>query len=75
MSPVHFGILFVITSEIGFLTPPLGANLFVAMPIARVTLEEISKSVLYFIAILCSMVLVLTAVPALSIWLPEAMRN
>lgn len=75
VSPIHFGILFVITSEIGFLTPPLGANLFVAMPIARVTLEEISKSVLYFIAILCSMVLVLTAVPALSTWLPDVMRN
>ena len=51
ISPIHFGILIVITSEIGFLTPPLGANLFVAMPIAKVTLEQISRAVFYFIGI------------------------
>ncbi len=74
VDPIHFGILIVITSEIGFLTPPLGANLFVAMPIANVTLEEISRAVLYFIAVLMAMVVVLTAVPGLSIWLPKLFR-
>jgi C4-dicarboxylate transporter DctM subunit len=75
VDPIQFGILFVITSEIGFLTPPLGANLFVAMPIARVTLEQISRAVLYYIAVLCVMVVVLTAFPALSTWLPKIMMR
>ncbi|MCP5149132.1 MAG: TRAP transporter large permease [Ectothiorhodospiraceae bacterium] len=75
VDPIHFGILLVITSEIGFLTPPLGANLFVAMPIARVTLEAISKAVLYFIVILCVIVVVLTGFPSLSTWLPQLMRS
>ena len=45
VDPIHFGILLVITSEIGFLTPPLGVNLFVAMGIANVSLEKISRAV------------------------------
>lgn len=75
VDPIHFGILFVITSEIGFLTPPLGANLFVAMPIARVTLEQISRAVLYFIVVLCGMVVLLTVFPMLSTWLPTIMMR
>ena len=74
IDPIHFGILLVITSEIGFLTPPLGANLFVAMPIAKVTLEAISRAVLFFIAVLIIMVVVLTLVPEISLWLPRIMR-
>ena len=74
ISPIHFGILIVITSEIGFLTPPLGANLFVAMPIAKVTLELISRAVFYFIGILFLMVIILTAIPGLSTWLPKILN-
>ena len=74
ISPIHFGILIVITSEIGFLTPPLGANLFVAMPIAKVTLEQISRAVFYFIGILFIMVIILTGIPGLSTWLPKVLN-
>jgi C4-dicarboxylate transporter DctM subunit len=75
VDPIHFGILLVITSEIGFLSPPLGANLFVAMPIAGVSLEEISKSVMYYIGVLMLMVTLLTALPQLSLFLPTLMRS
>jgi C4-dicarboxylate transporter DctM subunit len=74
VDPIHFGILIVITSEIGFLTPPLGANLFVAMPIANVSLEAISRAVLYFVFVLILLVVVLTAIPEISVWLPRVMR-
>ena len=74
IDPIHFGILLVITSEIGFLTPPLGANLFVAMPIANVSLEAISRAVLPYIVILCLIVLVLIFVPGLSTGLPQLLR-
>lgn len=74
VDPVHFGILIVITSEIGFLTPPLGVNLFVAMGIAKVTLEEITKAVMPFLWMLLSMTLILTALPSLSLWLPRLLR-
>ncbi|MEO8137315.1 MAG: TRAP transporter large permease [Betaproteobacteria bacterium] len=74
VDPIHFGILLVITSEIGFLTPPLGVNLFVAMGIAKVTLEAITKAVIPFLWMLFFMTLVLTAFPAITLWLPKLLR-
>ena len=44
------------------------------MPIAKVTLEQISKAVFYFIGILFLMVIILTAIPELSTWLPKILN-
>jgi C4-dicarboxylate transporter, DctM subunit len=74
VDPVQFGILLVITSEIGFLTPPLGVNLFVAMGIANVSLEGISKAVVPYIVVLTLVTVLLTAVPQISLWLPRLLR-
>jgi C4-dicarboxylate transporter DctM subunit len=74
VDPIHFGILLVITSEIGFLTPPLGVNLFVAMGIANVSLESITKAVVPYLWMLFFMTLVLTAFPSISLWLPRLIR-
>lgn len=74
VDPIHFGILLVITSEIGFLTPPLGVNLFVAMGIANVTLERISRAVVPYIIVLTLVTVLLTAFPSLSLWLPRLLR-
>jgi C4-dicarboxylate transporter DctM subunit len=74
VDPIHFGILLVITSEIGFLTPPLGVNLFVAMGIANVTLEQFSKAVVPYIVVLTLVTVLLTAVPQISLWLPHSLR-
>ena len=74
VDPIHFGILLVITSEIGFLTPPLGVNLFVAMRIAGVTLEAITKAVIPFLWMLVVVTVVLIAIPAISLWLPRLLR-
>ena len=46
VDPILFGILTVMTCEVGFLTPPIGVNLFVASKIAKVSLEDISVGVL-----------------------------
>jgi C4-dicarboxylate transporter DctM subunit len=54
--PVHFGILFVVLSEVGFLTPPLGVNLYVASAISGLTLEEVSKGVIQFIILMCAVI-------------------
>jgi len=74
VDPIHFGILLVITAEIGFLTPPLGVNLFVAMGIANVTLEAITKAVVPFLWMLLAMTLMLIVSPSLSLWLPKLLR-
>ncbi len=75
VDPIHFGVLFVVCGQIGFLTPPFGANLFVGMKIARVSLEEISKAVLPFIFVYILVLLLLVFVPELSTWLPNLVFN
>lgn len=46
IDPVVFGVFTVLTCEIGFLTPPIGVNLFVAARISKITIEDISVGVL-----------------------------
>ena len=49
VDPITLGIIIVLTCEIGFLTPPVGTNLFVAMRLARVPLGAVSVAVLPFL--------------------------
>jgi len=70
IDPIHFGILLVVTSEIGFLTPPLGVNLFVACGISGLKIEEISKRVVPFILTLVVGLLILLFFPQISLFLP-----
>lgn len=69
IDPIHFGILLVVTSEIGFLTPPLGVNLFVACGISNLTIEEVSRRVLPFIATIILGLLILLFFPQISLFL------
>jgi C4-dicarboxylate transporter DctM subunit len=71
VDPVHFGIIFVLCCEIGFLTPPLGVNLFVAMRLTGVSLESLSKSALPYVFVLIVSVVLLVFSPQLALWLPN----
>ncbi|MCK0168860.1 TRAP transporter large permease [Jannaschia sp. S6380] len=71
VDPVAFGILTVITCEIGFLTPPLGGNLNVAARISGISIEAVSVAVLPFILAYCLGLLILIFIPELSLWLPN----
>lgn len=63
VDPVHFGILFVVLCEVGFLTPPLGVNLFVASALSKISIEAVSKSALLFVSLLLAFTLLLILVP------------
>ena len=65
--PVHFGIIFLATMEIGYLLPPVGMNLFIASYRFNRPVLEIFRAVLPFIAILLFAVLVITYWPWLSL--------
>ncbi|MEZ5657083.1 MAG: TRAP transporter large permease [Burkholderiaceae bacterium] len=67
INPIHFGILLVVTSEIGFLTPPLGVNLFVACGISGLRLEEIARAVIPFIVAIIIGLLLLILFPGISL--------
>lgn len=63
---VQFGVLFVILSEIGMLTPPLGVNLFVASAISKVSIEKISLAVFPLVTLLVLFAVALIFVPWIS---------
>jgi len=67
--PVHFGIIFLATMEIGYLLPPVGMNLFIASYRFNRPVLEIFRAVLPFIAILIIAVLIITYWPWLSLGL------
>ncbi|MBY4893028.1 C4-dicarboxylate ABC transporter permease [Jannaschia sp. EhC01] len=71
IDPVLFGIFTVITCEIGFLTPPLGANLTIASRISGISLERISVAVLPFIAAYIVGLIILILIPDLTLFLPN----
>ena len=71
VDPVLFGVFTVITCEIGFLTPPLGANLTVAARISGVSIERISVAVLPFILAYIIGMIILVLVPEITLFLPD----
>ncbi|WP_298914115.1 TRAP transporter large permease [uncultured Roseobacter sp.] len=71
VDPVMFGVFTVITCEIGFLTPPLGANLTVAARISGISIERISVAVLPFILAYIIGMVILIFFPELTLFLPD----
>jgi C4-dicarboxylate transporter DctM subunit len=67
---VHYGIIMVMVIEFGFLTPPFGLNLFVAMGLTEKSLVEVSRGVIPFLVLLLICLFIVTFVPALSLYLP-----
>lgn len=67
ISPVHFGIIMVVNLELGFLTPPIGLNLIVAMTAFKEKFATVAVSVLPFLALMLVFLLVVTFVPWLSL--------
>ncbi|RUR30401.1 TRAP transporter large permease [Vreelandella andesensis] len=65
--PIHFGIVMIVSVAIGFLTPPVGVNLFVGCNIANISIERLSIAVLPFLGALILALLVLAFVPQLSL--------
>lgn len=67
VDPVHFGLIMIVNLAIGMVTPPVGVNLFVACGIARISMEELMRPLLVFLAVLVADMLLITYVPALSL--------
>jgi TRAP-type C4-dicarboxylate transport system permease large subunit len=69
IDPVHLGIIFITNLEVGFLTPPVGLNLFLASYRFKKPFIKICGYVFPFLLIQFAVVLLVTYVPALSTWL------
>ncbi|WP_299358544.1 TRAP transporter large permease [uncultured Paracoccus sp.] len=73
IDPIHFGIVMLCTLSVGFQTPPLGENLFIASGISGVSIERISLRAIPFALASVFAIFVIAAFPEISLWLPRAM--
>ena len=75
VDPIHFGVVLVCCCEIGFATPPLGENMFIASGVAKTTLEEISVNALPFVFVSVLVVFLIAYFPSLTLWLPNVLES
>ena len=75
--PIWYGILYTVTCQIAYLTPPFGYNLFLmkAMAPKEITLVDIYRSVVPFVLVMVVGLAVLMVFPQISTWLPNLYYN
>ena len=71
IDPVHFGIIMILNLGIGLLTPPVGPTMVVGCAIGKVSMEAVSRSILIFYVPMIIVLLLVTYIPALTLWLPQ----
>ena len=74
VDPIHFAIIFIVNMEIGYLTPPLGLNLFVASSIFEKSIFEVIKSTIPFTVILIIALILITNIPEISLFLVNSLK-
>jgi C4-dicarboxylate transporter DctM subunit len=71
VQPIHFGMICVVASAIGHITPPVGLCLFVGMAISGLPMERLVKPLLPFLTAIVVTLLLLAFVPELVLFLPR----
>ncbi len=71
IDPIHFGVLITVNMEVGMCHPPVGLNLYVASGITKMGISELSVAVLPWLIAMIGFMLLVTYVPAISLWLPR----
>ena len=69
LHPIHFGVMMVVNLAIGFVTPPIGVNLFVASSLTKISVMQIARKAVGMIALFLFALLLITFVPAISLML------
>lgn len=75
VDPVHFGIVMIVALAIGFVTPPLGANLFMAAQVGRIPFDDIARRIVPWVVAMVVALLIIAFVPTLSLGLPRLFLN
>ncbi|MDC0611833.1 TRAP transporter large permease [Vibrio sp.] len=75
IDPIHLGIMMVVNMEIGMITPPVGLNLFVTAGVAKMSMMNVVKAALPWVAIMFLFLIIVTYVPWVSTWLPTTLMG
>lgn len=70
MHPVHFGVMLIFNLAVGLCTPPVGSALYVGCAVGKTTLEKTSVAMLPMYGAMVVVLLLVTFIPAISLWLP-----
>ena len=72
-NPIWFGVLYTVTCQIAYITPPFGYNLFLmrAMAPPEITLFDIYRSIIPFVFLMVISLIILMAFPQITLWLPQ----
>jgi C4-dicarboxylate transporter DctM subunit len=71
VNPIHLGVLMAVNMEVGLCHPPVGLNLYVASGITGMGIAELTVAVLPWLATMLIFLVMVTYIPALSLWLPR----
>ena len=74
LSPIHFGTMMVANLAIGFVTPPVGTNLFLAAGVTGIPIKDIIRAAIGPIIALLIVQVFITFIPAMSTWLPSLVK-
>jgi TRAP-type mannitol/chloroaromatic compound transport system permease large subunit len=74
---IWYGVLYTITCQIAYMTPPFGYNLFLmrAMAPNDVTLSDIYRSIIPFVGVMILGLIIVMVFPQIALWLPETLYN
>lgn len=75
IDPIHFGIIYIFNMGIGYITPPVGLDLYISSTIFNVPFHKVAKACFTFFLILLVDLLIITYVPFLSLFLPNLFMN
>ena len=73
MTEIQFGVMLIFNMCMGNITPPVGSVLFVGCGISKISIEEVTKTLLPYFAVLLLLLLAVTYIPALSLGIPSMM--
>ena len=75
IDPIHFGIIYVFNMGIGYITPPVGLDLYVSMGLFRMPLNQVIRACLPFFVILAIDLIIITYIPSVSLFLPNLLMG
>ncbi len=71
IDPLHFAMIFLINLIIGLITPPVGIALFVAVTVSKISMEEIVKEIIPFLAVELVILILVTYIPIITLFVPK----
>jgi tripartite ATP-independent transporter DctM subunit len=72
--PIWFGVVVLVNTEIGLITPPIGLNTFITSQVFHIPIFDLLRGVFPFLIVLLIFLALIVAFPELSLWLPSMMK-